>query len=330
MNNTSGTEKINSILTTTKRGELKRGSALIMVMLVVAGITTIIFATQRIALVQFSQSVRQEDNLAATYAAQAGIEDGLARYRFERNSQTERLKKFRLNLTTGNYFNYENASTTHELDENTDIEEGVNGDFDPQNQYYDLTMAFRTNSYGIENNGTPNFSQTNDVLSENESVILTGFRPSTSPYFLRYVLRFDSTCAVSNPDAFVTVQQVKNSGQASQVVAKLSQSIGNVYDSARFANMKIYDTGVTAVSVKISAFYCQVEMAFATTSTVDGSSPSSDPNLAFDGLTTNIISTGYFGSAKRTLIAQINRRTGELIGIFDYLLYAGGSGSTIN
>ena len=37
---------------------------------------------------------------------------------------------------------------------------------------------------------------------------------------------------------------------------------------------------------------------------------------------TNIESTGYFGSAKRTLVAKVDRRTGTILGVFDYALFA--------
>lgn len=314
----------------------KRGSALIMVMLVVAGITTIIFATQRIALVQFSQSVRQEDNLSATYAAKAGIEDGLARYRFERNSETGQDTKFRFNLTTGNYFNYNTQPSTHEIPVDADIVEGVDEDYDPEFQYYDLTMSYRTNAYGVDEDGNPIFNAPNntDVLEKDESVTLSGFQPSTDPYYLRYAFRFNQTCADNNPNAFVALQQItttSSSTTTSQTLAKLSSATNYVYDSATTAtNLKINDTGSIVVSVRITAFFCNVEYAFSSTGDPDGTVPSENPEFEFDGLTSDIISTGYFGSAKRTLIAQVDRRTGDLIGIFDYVLYAGGSGGTIN
>lgn len=312
-------------------GASKHGSALIMVMLVVAGITTIIFATQRIALVQFSQSVREEDNLSATYAAQAGIEDGLSRYRFERNSETGDDTMFRFNLTTGNYQNYQTANASHEIDIETDIAEGVEGDFDPKYQYYDLTMSYRTRSIGLRSNGDTNFASDPHPLKVDKAVTLTGFASNPAPYYLRYA--FDFT-GCSDSRAFVAVQQVvvRTGGNrtSSQVLAKRSQAINEVYDSyLTSTNMLLNDNGIyDSISVTARAYYCQVKYAFGTTAADNGRLSSNVPE--FDGLITDIISSGYFGSAKRTLIARVDRQTGNLIGIFDYILYAGGSGGTIN
>ena len=124
-----------------KQGQ-QRGSALIMVMLVIAGITTIVFSTQRIALVQFSQSVREEDNLAAYYAAKAGVEDGLARYHFDKNTQTLVDKMFRFDLTAGTA---PDPNESYEIPSNTSITDGVGGeDFNPKHQYYDLVISYKT------------------------------------------------------------------------------------------------------------------------------------------------------------------------------------------
>ena len=41
-----------------------------------------------------------------------------------------------------------------------------------------------------------------------------------------------------------------------------------------------------------------------------------------DSQVTHIESTGYFGDAKRKVVAKIDRQTNQLIGIFDYALYS--------
>lgn len=310
-------------------GASKRGSALIMVMLVVAGITTIVFATQRIALVQFSQSVREEDNLIAGYAAQAGVEDGLARYHFERNVQTGDDQVFRFNLTRSTY-----ADTgDHEIGASTDISEGVDGDFDPNYQYYDLSISYKTQRINIRDNGDLDFPADTGLsrLERDDALILTGFPSTAYNYFLRYGLKFleaDSQCTDIN-QAFVTLQQItstSSSQTSSQEIARYSATLPeNVYDSRSVANLQVKLGNTTLSSVRLRAFHCPVQFAFATTRDIDGLGSDNDAGPEFDSLTTEILSTGYFGSAKRTLLARIDRQTGNLLGIFDFLLYAGGN-----
>ncbi len=309
-------------------GGERRGSALIMVMLVVASITTIVFATQRIALVQFSQSVREEDNLAAYYAAKAGVEDGLLRYHFDRNVQTENDSIFRFDLTAA--ATPDSAGTVpYEIPANTPITDGVDGDFDPSHQYYDLAISYKTKTINFNENGNPVFS-TDFAVATDDTLTLTGFPISNTPYYLRYAFKFDSACA-NLSQARITLQQVitDSSGNqsSSQVLVEYSPSLPDfTYDSsANVANLPIRtQAGDLVSSVRIRAYYCGFQYAFATSQEIDGRGGDTD-DPEFDSLISEILSTGYFGGAKRTLVAAINRQTGDLIGIFDFLLYSGGN-----
>src|SRR3990167_1356421 len=78
-----------------------RASSLVLVVVVMAGIIIVVFGASRLTLVQYNQANRDEDNVFALYAAKAGIEDGLLRYRYNRNTETADTKVARYNLTTG-------------------------------------------------------------------------------------------------------------------------------------------------------------------------------------------------------------------------------------
>ena len=85
----------------------KIGSSLVLVVVVMAVIITAVFSASRLALVQFNQANRDEDNIFAYYAAKAGIEDGLIRFRYNRDAETPtttstppKTKVQRYNLTT--------------------------------------------------------------------------------------------------------------------------------------------------------------------------------------------------------------------------------------
>ena len=314
----------------------KHGSALIMVMLVIAGITTIVFATQRIALVQFSQSVREEDNLMAFYAAQAGIEDGLVRYRYERNTEINKDSdnnpvKFRFDLTNAGY------PRAFEIDSDVDITDGIEGyDYDPKHQYYDLVIYYKTQRINIQENGDVDFSlMLGTTIAKDDVLTLTGFPPATgsSDNYLRHVFKFvdnPSNCIAEEP--FVTMNLIRNDTSSGGVQRDSQQIIvkkppgSDLYDSStNSTNLDVSDSGTNTVSsIRIRAYHCNVEFALAATTSNNGRVGGSD-TFEFDGLFTEILSTGYFGSTKRTLIAQVNRQTGNLIGIFDFILYAGGN-----
>lgn len=314
----------------------ERGSALIMVMLVIAGITTIVFATQRIALVQFSQSVREEDNLTAYYAAKAGIEDGLARYHFDKNTQTGLDSIFRFDLTAGVAPDKLN-SVPYEIPSNTPITADLNGeDFSPKHQYYDLAITYKTPRINVINddNGSLNFPSdtTKSRIVKDESLVLTGFPSSTDVYFLRYAFKFDqgSCSAADLSQAKITLQQTVttlNGSVSSQVLVEYSSSLpGLIYDSYfQGVNLPIQTGGALVSSIRIRTYYCNVQYAFATAKDISGLGVGNNAGPEFDGLTTEILSTGYYGGAKRTLVAAVDRQTGNLIGIFDYLLYSGGN-----
>lgn len=309
----------------------KKGSALIMVMLVIAGITTIVFSAQRIALVQFSQSVREEDNLTAYYAAQAGIEDGLVRYKFEKNTETSKDKKFRFDITNANY------PSSIEIDSSVGIDEGIDSNgFDPNHQYYDLVINYKTQRINIDDQGEIT-GISGSVLNKDEALALTGFPVSSETNYLRYVFNFVDVPACNIGEAFVTMQiirEISSGGSVSRESKqiKIEKPVGfNQYDSSTSAsNLDVSNSGTSTVSsIRIRAYHCNVQYAFATSTLPDGNGSDANNGLEFDSLNTEILSTGYYGSAKRTLIAQVDRQSGNLIGIFDFILYSGGNTGTI-
>lgn len=294
----------------TKHMNSRHGSSLILVLLVIAGILTVVFGAQRVTLVQFSQSNREEDNVAAYYAARAGIEDGLIRYRFSRNAETEASKVYRYNISAGESFG--EVSATSNID-------SVAG-YKPTNQYYDLTMNFKTNNINMLG-GNPNFSN-NQRLADGDFLELTGFSDSGT-YFLHYAFRFynpnsDTLCTDSR--ALVQLESRSESGKLVEFQAPRPSD--NIYNSAPNANnIPINNTASLTSSVRLRAYYCDVQYAFNTAETEQ--STGSTPGPTFDSLTANITGIGYYGAAKRTLQATVDRNTGRLIDIYDFNAFAG-------
>lgn len=332
------------------------GSALVLVILVIAGIIAAVFGTQRLALVQLNQAASDEDNLSAYYAAKAGIEDGLIRFRHNRNADTgvdgvsNKSLVQRVNLSSGNSARDPDAKATQgyvEIAEDTPITttSGRTSYYDndnnrvdvgwkmdpyrPTNQYYDLKLAYKTNQIG-------DFNNVNNLgggkLEKDEYLELTGFPPvntSISEYYLRFAFKF----LCSDNRAFVQIQRLSAAPATEQFQAprlinpatnQREPLVGNVYDSAsNNANLLVFPvSGQPASAVRIRPYYCPINYAFSTERTADGADEPDGPK--FDSLKTLITATGYYGRAKRTLIGEIDRKSGTLLGVYDFNLYAGG------
>lgn len=322
----------------------RKSSALILVILVIAGVITAAFGAQRLVLVQLSQTSSDEDNLSAYYAAKSGIEDGLIRFRHNRDADTgvddvnNKALVQRVNLSTGNSARYPNAAATQgyvEIHQDTPITttSGTTSYYDlnntrkdvdwkmdpyrPTNQYYDLKIQYKTGRIG-------DFTTFGDILAKDDYLELTGFTPWRQDYFLRYAFRFDSACA-DKGKAFVQIQKIDSSGGLTQVQASyLNVNPANgAYYSNEFANLTVNSASGPASLVRVRPYHCKVEYAFATSDSVSGLGEEANVPK-FDSLKTILTATGYFGRAKRTLIGEIDRKSGTLLGIYDFNLYAGG------
>lgn len=246
----------------------RSGSSLLLVSMIIAGIITVVFTTQRIALIQFSQSTAEEDNIFAMQAAKAGIEDGLMRFRFNRNTEIENYQRV--------YFMQ--AKATGEGVEAG----GRDQDTRPDQQYYELNITYRTN-------------QISRTLVRNESIELSGFAANTK---LNYSLKFNNCLP-----GWKRLQLSTLTTSGTVVAPKIE--LGDISASRNF------NSGESLRLLLISE---------DENCTVDFSAEGSNN---FDGLTTYITSTGYFGSAKRTFVAEVDRLTGSLVNIFEFTAMSG-------
>lgn len=302
----------------------KKGSSLILVLLIISGVITVTVGAQRVVLVQFAQSNQASDNTFAYNAAKAGIEDGLARFRYNRNAQTAFSPTplvYRYDLTAG----VKAAGTA----DDGEIDPAINVD-SPPDQVYDLSINYKTQQIGINTNGTPTFSDPTHIIAKDDFLQLSGFSQDPSAYYLRYVYNLVDPIAgtaCTNPKAFVQMQVTYIDSFGKNTVGQVATQPGQyLYDSKlNIANLQVNPDTRLIKSIRIRPYYCSAQFAFTTSraQTADGLGAGSDAGPKFDSLTTVILSTGYYGSAKRSLLATVNRQTGQLISIYDFTAYAG-------
>ena len=127
-----------------------RASSLVLVVVVMAGIIIVVFGASRLTLVQYNQSNRDEDNIFALSAARSGIEDGLLRFRYNRNAETGEGKIVRFDLTRGQ----SPGDSAGEVLESQLITKTA--DYNPADQYYDMKLAFRGGQIGSFTTNTEN------------------------------------------------------------------------------------------------------------------------------------------------------------------------------
>lgn len=288
-------------------------SSLILVVVVMAVIISAVFGASRLTLVQFNQANRDEDNIFALYAAKAGIEDGLLRFRYNRDAETTDNKVQRYNLTTG-------ISAG-------EVNEGLKSSFAPTDQYYDMKLNFRKGQIG---SFVPNSAGSNLPVAKDDILELTGFPNSPAKYYLRYRIEFTDCGNSPTSSRLVQIQQISQTTFSNNPITydqiTVRYPAGAVVDSKdSSANILVRtDDSSLTNSIRLRPYGCSVKIALVTSLTDAGTGQNNnDAGPLFDSLKSIITSTGYYGAAKRTLIAEIDRSSGQLIGIYDFNLYSG-------
>lgn len=258
----------------------RQGSSLLLVMLIIAGIITVVFSTQRLALVQFAQTGREEDNIQALYAAKSGIEDGLLRYRFNRDVE---LTNQAYNLNTAEFKNNMTSLTKKAKDPS-----------------YELQIQYKADK--IEN----------IAINSGESIDIAGIPNVTSALILHYEIDFN-TCPSGSAVQFQQLRQTSTELPATVYTPLIVTRVTDPKSSGDI-DVKTAVAGSPSLTniVRVRAVNCDVTL----TANLTG-------GQKIDGLQTKIISTGYYGSTKRTLVAEIDRRSGNIQDIYELTLYSG-------
>jgi hypothetical protein len=286
--------------------EKQSGTALLITMLVITVIGVVGFGMGRLMLGEVQMVGSLEDSYGALQAAEAGIEDGLLRWRYDHNVEVH-------DLATGNH-------PTHEPgDVSGPFNVGTTGS-------YDLKVWFREKIVGDMNNDgvldevttiNPNYPHT--ALRDQAIEVLMG--GSDDQRMLTLCLSntikpipggnpVEATPAEVS-DAKVEYIPIGEDGTISSAKLVEASRLGSCvdYPEAYKVRFKIWIS--PSDSSDMTGYYVQ----YGYTST--------DPNVLVDSGITYIESTGTFGTAKRKLRVEVDRNSGRILGFFDFILYAG-------
>ena len=318
-----------------------RGSAIIIAFFLMAAISGVTFAIARLFYLDTSAADIYENSSIAYYAAESGVEEGLLRYRFDRQSvvgATNKVNRTNLNDLTVSLVD-PNASLSTIADAN-------------QKSIFDLKMDYKTRFYGNEKVADPqNALDGNDLTSANvsdygeeylvlrdESVkidITDTIGDSSDAKFMVVMHNYYTDQGFNKNKSFIEARVVGTVGSSDQEYKKIL--VSNNFLNFDHLSMVQMERG----SGQGLDYYYKEQLFNKITGSVSfnildkkrvflylrpigcdiliGLAPS--PGNSISAPYTTVKSTGYYGGISRTLEAKIDRQSGTVYDLFDFVTY---------
>lgn len=291
----------------------QQGSGLLATILLVATIGVIIASMSRLAIESLGQVTSFEESSMAYAAAEAGIEEGLLRWRYDRSIEIpdvpggmdrSQFLAQRVNLATGQV-----------AGQVTIAENLGSARTEMTDPLYDVRVWYKVPSIGNPDEmGQPHYAErlAKDGVLELDVTELAG---ETIQIFFRTndgsqtqletrVLAYDdetgsisdacADCKIIHPPVFEGAWEI---------------AIPPVNPLARY-------------TLRIRPFILNADGTPAPdTSSIDYAIRPLDPTLLMDSGTTYIESTGYFAESQRKLLITIDRASGTILNNYDYALF---------
>lgn len=285
----------------------RKGSAILIVMLLITVLTSVALTVGYLAMAEVSMETSSEDGAMAYYAAEAGIEDGLLRYRYDNNVEVGSFDTTaplveRVNVTDG-----QRLHNTDSAADKFDDTNPTNPPSEAMKQFYDLRIYYKTDDSG-EYNDNIDF-QKDRKIEKDQTLTLSSFGNQTVDVSLKYAS--NETGCETTKDCFVQFKGTNlNTGIA---VVNFDDYTSGVVDP-------IMNTKTVTVSPNTELKIKPWNMSIAYKIKAETLPTGSSNYIAVDSGITTIESTGYYGSAKRRLQARVDRKSGRLLEIFDFVL----------
>lgn len=347
----------------------KRGSSIVIAILLVTAIGSIAFSFGRVLLMEISNASTYENGVNAYYSAESGIEEGFLRYRYQSNSEIPGTYA----LDNPKYFRTTLADNT--VDKGL-LDSGISKTMPnfslAGKQIYDLRMGFvgigKQTFYANDADNDGRLSVINDVANANYSSGENSYFNIKKDESLKFqldsafdwsgndiVAHFAYPVAAQNDSMFIEAKATVRSPSGiikeykKMIRYDLNQNLGSAgntdYINASFtgAGTKKYmtaasllaDLGVVyevnqSITLMLKPLYYDVDFALSSSKCQNGfgiGGCEGTKVTVLPGPYTTINSTGYYGGVVRTLQAKIDRQSGSLYDLYDYVIYAN-TGST--
>lgn len=293
----------------------KHGSALIAALIIASSIGLIIAGLGRFVSSSIRTTSNFEDAMLAFAAAEAGIEDGLLRWRFNRDIQLPELsgldmqesikQAVRVNLTTG--------SVTGPVA----LGEGIASN--STDSVYDLRIWYKAPTVGSTDPTALTSSNYPFRLAKDQTLDLNAQGLRGKAVQLDYAIPAPNQqvvmeCRIIREDidgTLTTEKIILSQPSDRKIICQVPSGSDGLGYRLRFKPFILSTTGGAAPDNSFINYALSVP----------GAADNRNDALLDTGVTI-IESTGYYGSAKRTLQARIDRASGTVLGIFDYVLFS--------
>ncbi len=334
-------KSLNTILTTRTAGHHRRGSALIITLLIVSIISSISVAVTTLTISEFRKASALQDSISAFYAAESGLEHGLMQYRlwhdvelsdeFYRGVHGVAQSDGSIKATYDTSIIPTSSQSSHpqlfQLSGAADEAPHFLADTIPSisDLVYSLKMWFRDDRIGdVDGNGRPVVGPDSQRIYR-DSALQLAIPQGAKTFSISWLPVGENTTQVldPNPAHYFIELDVSGVNASQQPVTqrsvctdegiKVSQCSMTDYSPIEFntlsfvpQRLRIKPWGMD--SVKYSLRFYDIN----------------DRPLYFDTQYTNIESTGQVGSVKRKLSFKIHRASGTILEGNDFLLLTGG------
>ena len=324
----------------------RRGNAIIIAMLMIAAVGGIAFGVGRLTMVDTSNLATYENGVGAFYAAEAGAEEGLLRYKFDRNYSVPfdswtvgDSKIFKTDLTASTSDNGDPAGSAPTTaakadDQNYDLRMGYlgpfngtyatsTGDFVPVNRddetKIDLSgFNFSGNDVNLDINFTlPSLTVPNECEAMAELKLTVDDGVNVNEY--KELLNYDPTTCQFYPPNLAPEKLLKaDSGTTDIPNTKFDVKLTSVYSKIT-SRAGVTFTAGAKIELSIKPLYYSAGIKVYPSAACSGC----DLNGAVPGPFTTITSIGYYGGVMRKVVTNVDRNSGTVYDLFNYVIYKG-------
>lgn len=318
-----------------KRLITQKGSALLITMIVITVLGTIAFAIGASTISALRRQSQIEDSQNAYQAAVSGLEDGLLRWRFDKNTETPLDRTGTLKPNEGGLLDcepptplpdgeeYSRPTTSSQMYDRINLSTGevkycidpnVEKSPDPSQIVYDIKIQYKKDlkepevvDFDTDSNGKIPALKKDDTIEYEVSEFV---EEGSSTINLNWVFE----------DKII---DIVNSKQNFEVFA--------LDDTGNLKSRRLYSPAFSLQAQK--GFVFPFELKGGTKlrikplgDDVDQYTlkvpPAYQSKIALDSRITNLEVTGYFGLAKRKLRLTLDRASGSILPIYDYALFS--------
>lgn len=306
-----------------KRGFKKeQGSALLIVMVVISVIATLSLTIIQLALMSSRSVLRTEDGMNAQIVAMAGIEDGLLRWKFDRNVEAP-AKNDQIRECSSSPYEESDRFDRVILGLESESEDTVQSCIlrtsapSPNEMVYDIKVSHRLKQ------GVSECVRGSGV----DAPVIAPNCPS-APGDNNFALRQDQTIEYGVADlASITLNWRFNNSypNPSNVILEVVSLGDSCASQDKICNKETYnlsDSGNPQIFTVGLGERLRIKVLGASLDYYNLSAPSNSLDTRF----TTMDVTGYYGGVQRRLRLKLDRLTGQALPIYDFALFSGGGG----